>query len=75
MTPEGEREKKYLIELFSEMPSNNEEDYLPKGERIIRYDASSTMKLIDNLVKYKVEFTVWEIKECLIDLSYEYWEK
>jgi hypothetical protein len=62
-----------LIELYSPMPTNKFEDCKMAGE-FIKTDAISAIKVIGFLIEQNVEFVVWEIGECLVDLSYDYFQ-
>lgn len=63
---------KKLIELYSDMSTNHLVDYKTAGELIV-LNSKDAIKLIDILIENHVEFTVWDVGECLIDRSYEYW--
>lgn len=63
---------KVIIELYSDMPSNEFEDFKSAGD-FIMLSARRAIPLIDVLINTQVEFTVYEVGKCLIDKSYEYW--
>jgi hypothetical protein len=62
-----------LIELYSDMPTNEIEDCKMAGD-LIQLPYKDGMKLVGILLDQHVEFAVSEIGECLIDRSYKYWE-
>jgi len=63
-----------LIELYSDMPTNEIEDCKFAGD-LIRVTSKDAIKLIGILTDQKVEFAVYDIGECLMDRSYKYWEE
>ena len=65
---------KILIELFSDMPTNEDQDCKFAGEfMLLNYDEA--YRMIGRLVSDHVEFTAYKVSECLIDLSYDYLER
>jgi len=64
---------KILIELYSDMPSNDIADCKMAGD-FIKVTSKDAIKLVDILLEEHVEFVVWEVGECLVDKSYKYWE-
>ena len=62
-----------LIELFSDMPSNNYSDSKSAGD-LIMIDVIDGIKLIDVLIDNQIEFGVYEVGKCIMDKSYKYWE-
>lgn len=65
--------RKTLIELYSNMPSNQFEDCKMAGE-FIMVKPELGIKIIDQLIQDCVEFAVYEVGDCVIDRSYKYWE-
>ena len=65
--------EKYVFELFSDMPTNDFKDCMFSGDVFIEYISSRAMKIIDALIQDRVEFTVYLVKECVLDKSYKYW--
>lgn len=63
-----------LIELYDNMPTNQYEDCKITGD-LIKKKTSEGMKLIDILIKQQIEFVVYEVGECIMDLSYDYYGK
>lgn len=64
---------RYLIELYSDMPTNRISDAKLTGDVIIAW-GDDAFKLVDFMLDEKVEFSLSRIGDCLIDLSYKYWE-
>lgn len=62
-----------LIELYDNMPTNKIEDCKSSGD-FIRKPYKEAVQLIDILVASKIEFCAWEMGDCLMDMSYKYWE-
>ena len=62
-----------IIELYSNMPTNEIEDCKMAGD-IIKKPHDDAIKLIGILQDQHIEYTVWTLGECLIDHSYEYWK-
>lgn len=65
--------KRILIELYSDMSSNNYSDCRFAGDCFC-VDVIDGIKLIDILIENHVEFTIYEVGNCVLDKSYEYWE-
>ena len=55
------------------MPTNELQDCKLAGD-MIKVTSKDAIKLIDILTSEHVEFTVWDVGECLMDKSYKYWE-
>lgn len=66
------KEKK-LIELYSNMPTNEISDCKFAGD-LIMVSSKDAIKLIDILTDQHIEFCVYDVGECLMDKSYEYWK-
>ncbi len=65
--------KYILIELYTNMPSNNIEDYKPAGD-FIKIEVTKGLELVNILINECVEFAVYKLGDCIIDRSYEYWK-
>lgn len=62
-----------MIELYSNMSSNHLLDCKLAGD-IFKVTSIEGIELMGILIKDGVEFTVYEVGECLCDMSYNYKE-
>ena len=62
-----------VVELFSDMPSNDIKDCKMAGD-MFKVSLRDAIRLSDLLTEDHVEFTMDEVGDCLIDKSYKYWE-
>ena len=67
-------EQKYLVELFSNMPTCEVEDCKMAGDLII-VSSKQLGLLVAHMANHKVEFAISTIGECILDLSYAWWSE
>ena len=63
---------KFLVELYSNMPTNSIENARMAGESFVVRNGKDMIFLMDILLDNGVQFCITELGDCLIDYSYEY---